>query len=411
MAKIILDPGHVEGYNRGAVSDYYEGTAMYHYAYRLADKLRAAGLDVGITRTKITDNPSLTARGKQAKGADMLVSLHSNAAGASANGVTVFYSIKRDEDKAHATKWCNELAALINGGTRARGASTRKGGGDWDYYTVIQSAVAAGCQHVFLVEHGFHSNLAECAWLMQPANMEAMATLECGLICDILGVKASGGTAQEPASLGQKMVNTPGDTLNVRAAANAKGDKLGELAHGSAVEVYGLAGNGWALIRQGSLRGWVNGKYLVEPEKTFEPYIVRVTAGALNIRKGPGTNYDVAGCIRDKGSYTIVDEQDGWGRLKSGAGWISLAYTTKAGGAAGDANTRPELTRVLKLTSPNMRGEDVRWAQERLNELGYNCGKADGIFGQGTDKAVKAFQRANGLSQDGDIGPKTWAKL
>lgn len=340
MAKIILDPGHVEGYNRGAVSGYYEGTAMYHYACRLADKLRAAGLDVGITRTKITDNPSLTARGKQAKGADMLVSLHSNAAGSpSANGATVFYSIKRDADKAHATKWCNELAGLINGGTRARGASTRKGGGDWDYYTVIQSAVAAGCPHVFLVEHGFHSNLAECAWLMQPANMEAMATLECGLICDILGSKASGGTAQEPASLGQKMVNTPGDTLNVRDAASVKGEKLGELKDRSLVEVYGLAGNGWVLIQQSSLRGWVNGKYLVD-------------------------------------------------------------YTSK-----------PELTRILKLKSPNMRGEDVRWAQARLNALGYNCGTPDGIFGPNTDKAVKAFQRANGLSQDGDIGPKTWAKL
>lgn len=217
--------------------------------------------------------------------------------------------------------------------------------------------------------------------------------------------KLEGAQPAEP--LYTRQVNTPGDTLNVRGAANAKGDKLGELAHGSTVEAYGLADNGWVLIQQGSLRGWVNGKYLVEPEKTFEPYIVRVTAGALNIRKGPGTNYDVAGCIWDKGSYTIVDEQDGWGRLKSGAGWISLAYTTKAG----EAGTKPELTRILKLASPNMRGEDVRWAQQRLNELGYGCGKADGIFGQGTDKAVKAFQGANGLSQDGDIGPKTWAKL
>ena len=408
MKKIILDPGHVEGYNRGAVSGYYEGTAMYQYAHLLADKLRVAGLDVGITRTKITDNPSLTARGKKAKGADMFVSLHSNAASsASANGVTVFYSIKRDSDKAHAAVLSKGLAGLINGGTRDRGANTRKGGGDWDYYTVIQYAVKVGCPHVFLIEHGFHSNKEECTWLMQPANMEAMATLECGLLCNILGIKASGSTAQEPVSIGQKMVNTPGDILNVRDAANAKGDKLGELAHGSTVEAYGLADNGWVLIQQGSLRGWVNGKYLVEPEKTFEPYIVRVTAGALNIRKGPGTNYDVAGCIRDKGSYTIVDEQDGWGRLKSGAGWISLAYTTKAG----EAGTKPELTRILKLASPNMRGEDVRWAQQRLNELGYGCGKADGIFGQGTDKAVKVFQGANGLSQDGDIGPKTWAKL
>lgn len=217
--------------------------------------------------------------------------------------------------------------------------------------------------------------------------------------------RLDGSQPTEP--LYTRQVNTPGDTLNVRDEANAKGAKLGELAHGSDVAVYGLADNGWALIQQGSLRGWVNGKYLVEPKKAFEPYIVRVTADALNIRKGPGTNYDVAGCIRDKGSYTIVDEQDGWGRLKSGAGWISLAYTTKAG----DAGAKPELTRILKLTSPNMRGEDVRWAQARLNALGYNCGTPDGIFGPNTDKAVKAFQRANGLSQDGDIGPKTWAKL
>ena len=340
MAKIILDPGHVEGYNRGAQPGYFEGTAMWHYASLLADKLRAAGVEVGITRAKITDNPSLSARGRQAQGADMLVSLHSNAASsASANGVTVFYSIKRNGDKAHAAALSKALAGLINGGTRDRGAHTRKGGGDWDYYTVIQSAVAAGCPHVFLIEHGFHSNPGECAWLMQPTNLEAMATLEAKLLLDILGIKASGGTAQEPASMGQKMVNTPGDTLNVRDAANVNGAKLGELKDRSLVEVTGLAGNGWVHIVQGALRGWVNGRYLVD-------------------------------------------------------------YAAK-----------PELTRILKLKSPNMRGEDVRWAQARLNALGYNSGTPDGIFGPNTDKAVKAFQKAQGLSQDGDIGPLTWAKL
>lgn len=110
MAKIILDPGHVEGYNRGAVSGYYEGTAMYHYAYLLADKLRAAGLDVGITRTKITDNPSLTARGKQAKGADMLVSLHSNAPAAPAPTARPYFTVSsvtptRPTRPSGATSW------------------------------------------------------------------------------------------------------------------------------------------------------------------------------------------------------------------------------------------------------------------------------------------------------------------
>lgn len=67
----------------------------------------------------------------------------------------------------------------------------------------------------------------------------------------------------------------------------------------------------------------------------FTQYLVKVTASELNIRKGAGTNYAVTGCIRDKGVYTIVAESagagasKGWGKLKSGAGWISLDYCTK----------------------------------------------------------------------------------
>ena len=58
-------------------------------------------------------------------------------------------------------------------------------------------------------------------------------------------------------------------------------------------------------------------------------YQVKVTANALNYRKGPGTNYNVNGTITDKGIYTIVDESNGWGKLKSGAGWICLKYTSR----------------------------------------------------------------------------------
>lgn len=59
------------------------------------------------------------------------------------------------------------------------------------------------------------------------------------------------------------------------------------------------------------------------------PYKVKVTVDALNYRKGPGTNYGVSGCITDKGIYTIIDESNGWGKLKSEVGWISLKYTKK----------------------------------------------------------------------------------
>ena len=66
---------------------------------------------------------------------------------------------------------------------------------------------------------------------------------------------------------------------------------------------------------------------------TVTPYLVRVKIANLNIRKGPGTNYGATGYIRP-GIYTIVAESTGkgaakWGKLKSGAGWISLDYATK----------------------------------------------------------------------------------
>lgn len=68
-----------------------------------------------------------------------------------------------------------------------------------------------------------------------------------------------------------------------------------------------------------------------KPPAPFKAYTVKVTADVLNIRKGPGTNCGTNGSIKDKGVYTIVGESTGagatkWGKLKSGAGWISLDY-------------------------------------------------------------------------------------
>lgn len=73
------------------------------------------------------------------------------------------------------------------------------------------------------------------------------------------------------------------------------------------------------------------GKAAQEPalERSGCPYLVRVTASSLNVRSGPGTRYDINRAIRDHGIYTIMEEQDGWGRLTSGAGWICLAYTKR----------------------------------------------------------------------------------
>ncbi|MFP2903979.1 peptidoglycan-binding domain-containing protein [Pyxidicoccus sp. 3LFB2] len=56
-------------------------------------------------------------------------------------------------------------------------------------------------------------------------------------------------------------------------------------------------------------------------------------------------------------------------------------------------------------------GAPVSALQNRLNQLGFNAGAADGQFGPKTTAAVKAFQKAKGLVADGVVGPKTWDKL
>ena len=63
------------------------------------------------------------------------------------------------------------------------------------------------------------------------------------------------------------------------------------------------------------------------------PYMVRVAIPDLNIRKGPGKSYPKTGKFTGAGIFTVVEEQDGWGLLKSYQekrnGWISLAFTTR----------------------------------------------------------------------------------
>lgn len=76
-------------------------------------------------------------------------------------------------------------------------------------------------------------------------------------------------------------------------------------------------------------------KLTTPPSSGFKPYVAKVTASVLNIRKGAGTNYAIAEAVKKNEAYTIVEERSGkgsnkgWGKLKSGAGWVSLDYMRK----------------------------------------------------------------------------------
>lgn len=76
---------------------------------------------------------------------------------------------------------------------------------------------------------------------------------------------------------------------------------------------------------------------------TAGSYLVRVSTDVLNVRKGPGTSYAVATTVKNGEVYTIVETSGNWGKLKSGAGWISLDYAVRQGTST--------LTKAVKVGS------------------------------------------------------------
>lgn len=107
------------------------------------------------------------------------------------------------------------------------------------------------------------------------------------------------------------------------------------------------------------------------------------------------------------------------------AGWavaVVLAFLLPAGGSAsasitavspaavGRQATAPA-KRSIPLIGPGSSGPSVLALQSRLISLGYWLGPANGVFGDSTEQAVYALQKAAGLTRDGIVGPKTEAAL
>lgn len=123
--------------------------------------------------------------------------------------------------------------------------------------------------------------------------------------------------------------------------------------------------------------------------------------------------YDVI-CLDGGGSFHFVVDGKavatigGNRRINSVVTWGSTdtSETGKADTAQKNPYTEPAVT--LKKGST---GAGVKWLQWQLNYKGFNCGSVDGVFGNGTLAAVKAFQKARGLAVDGYVGPATRAAL
>ncbi len=195
MPIIVLDPGHGQYGNKHTVTEgFFEGTQNFKHANMLMELLRERGFTVYTTRESIEDNPSLEDRGRLAgeRGADMFISIHSNAPSLSApnyaevRGVETYYSLSDPENNKKIAKRLNDAVVLamnsIDRGIKTRAHPEIDGA---DFYGVLRSSAKHGCRCAFLVEHGFHTNAEDSAVLESDEGLMRIAKAECDVLCEL----------------------------------------------------------------------------------------------------------------------------------------------------------------------------------------------------------------------------------
>lgn len=142
-----------------------------------------------------------------------------------------------------------------------------------------------------------------------------------------------------PALAATGNVNTEGSTLRLRSEPNTGSSVLTKLPHNSQVDVIDQADAGWYHVSYKGMEGYVSADYLIVTEDGEEPaapaasadtssdtssdqvadaMYIKVLQGPLNIRTGPGTDYDRVGQLSVGRTAEVLDVLDGWYQIDSG---------------------------------------------------------------------------------------------
>lgn len=186
---VWLDPGHDSRWDNPSpvLPEYYEGKQMWELALLLKDALQSRGISVHMTKSAVDHAVGLVDRGKLSAGADLFVSLHSNAAAtAQPDWVLVLHQVDNGKDVHTASREVGKLlaqtAAAVMGVahqlTAAKSSADRDGNGLLDdYYGVLRGAQSVGTPGV-IIEHGFHTNEKCARWLLDSSNLKLLAEEE-----------------------------------------------------------------------------------------------------------------------------------------------------------------------------------------------------------------------------------------
>lgn len=199
---VCLDAGHYGKYNRSpVVPAYYESEMNWKLAHLLDAELARYGIEVWHTRKDASKDMALEDRGKASSGADLFLSLHSNAAGdESAKYVLGIYQVDDncgemdEQSKAFAgilAKTVGNVMGLPYKTWTSTSSQDRDGNGyKDDYYGVLRGAHTVHTPGV-IIEHGFHTNTATAKWLLEESNLKKLAVAEVAAIAEWFDVNKS----------------------------------------------------------------------------------------------------------------------------------------------------------------------------------------------------------------------------
>lgn len=200
------------------------------------------------------------------------------------------------------------------------------------------------------------------------------------------------------------------DRLNIRTEPNKESDVIGMAEEGGLYEVEEELDE-WVKLKSGyvskeyvELKECLNEARKID-EKTavlnmYENLGVSNVNNYLNIRKGPGDNQDIIGKLPHYSAADILEEKDGWYKIRSGAvtGYVSTKYILTGSAAIGIAIDKAELMAIVEADALNVRegpGEEYKaWTQitnsERYPVLGEENGWVKIDLGDDDDESGEA---------------------
>lgn len=190
--KIMLDAGHYGKYNSGAIDGYYESEAMWTLHLLLKEELEKYGFVVHTTRGTQAKDLGVYERGLKAKGYDLFLSLHTNAAADERIKRVVIIPSLNGKGDALAEKLGKTVVDTMSLSADKywyyqiyKREYPEKNG--VDYYGVVRGAVAAGAVGI-IIEYSFHTNKEACRWLMSESNLKKLAVAEAKTVAEHYGV-------------------------------------------------------------------------------------------------------------------------------------------------------------------------------------------------------------------------------